>query len=83
MDTDSNNNLYNEKSGEHYTYQVNPIVQPKLLLESVHIVVALADNQKYGVVMPLLVEKCLRLLLFFCGVSQHFLNSVIVISENI
>lgn len=83
MDPDSNNNLYNEKSDGHYTYQVNPIVQSKLLLESVHIVVALADNQKYGVVMPLLVEKCLLLLLFFCGVSQHFLTSVIVISENI
>jgi hypothetical protein len=72
LDIDSNNNLYNDKSGGHdTTYQVNPIVLTKFFLESLHIVVAFAENQKDGVVMPLLIEESLLLLLFFCGVSQQ------------
>ena len=54
MDSDSNNNLYNEKSGRlDTTYQVNPIVLCKISLKYLNIVVAIADNQKDGV-MPLI-----------------------------
>ena len=56
MDPDSNDNLYNYKSGRlDSTYQVNPIVLGKVSLESFNIEVAFADNQKDGVV-PLLVS---------------------------
>ena len=54
MNSDSTNNLYNKKSGRHdTTYQVNPIVLCKVSLKSFIIVVAIADNQKNGV-MPLI-----------------------------
>jgi len=76
LDPDSYNNLYNEKSGGYYfTYQVNPIVLCKLLLKSVQIVVALADNQKDGIVRPLLVEERLLLLFFLCGVFRFALGT--------
>ena len=55
MNSDSNNNLYNKKSGRHdTTYQVNPIVLCKVSLKCLNIVVAISDNQKDGV-MPLIV----------------------------